>query len=255
MKIYIEYLILDNLSANVCILTATLRAMKRFCRKNVTVASIVATLIGIIYPLLDLSVIADFLFKITASLLVLFFSNSHTNFEEFFKEWVLFLTFSFILGGFMTMILNILKVDVSSEGMTFIILSSCVVLLKIGKAITVFFKTRYCLSTFVILGGVRAKAMWDTGNCLSAENGSPVHVVSPDLRGIKCQDTGRKINVSTVSGSYMAELYHAESLRVCDEDKLCLSNVYFVYSAQRLTDVKIILNAGAKPTQSYGNQG
>lgn len=249
MEIYVEYLVLDNLSANACILAATLHAVKRLNARRVIAGSITGAVIGLIYPLLNLTVIADVLFKLTSSALIVILSNFRANFSEFLREWVLFFVFTFIFGGFFSAVLNILNFEKTSLGLTFALTLSGAILVVLGRALVRIFTTRRLMDVEVNIGGIKALARWDTGNGLTTLDGAPVHVLSPDLRIERARPTGRQIEVRTVSGDYTAELMQIDELTVISDEPCRAQKAYFVYAKHDMGAVKVILNVGLKGCQ------
>ena len=246
MEIYIEYLVLDNMISNACILYATLRMVGRFRLKRVVVGTMVATVIGTVYPLLDLSQLGDFLFKIITSAIIVIFLDFGSNIAEFFKEWILFYIISFILGGLLSAILNTLGIRQTSDGLTFLTILSGLALLGMARALLKILAGFGRTRQDVLLGGKRLTGIWDTGNGLFTHDGRPIHVVSAEVEGISCRPTGRSVEVKTVAGAYYSELYVSDGFTVFGSHSLRQDSAYFVYSKQSLGAIQVVLNEGAK---------
>lgn len=252
MEIYIEYLILDNLSANACIVWATLYAVKRLRTARVITGSVVACVIGVIYPLLNLNVLGEFLFRILGSVVIITFCDFGSKFVIFFKEWVLFYIFSFIFGGFLTAILNMLKVQPDQVGLTFLLIVGGVFTVIIVRCACVIFRTRSRATVDVEIGKSRVRGAWDSGNLLRTLDGKPVHVISPDVEVPCARDTGRVITVTTVHGTTENKLMTVRNMCVFDDEKVVCDVAYFVYASRALVGAKVVLNEGIK--LNYGGR-
>lgn len=245
MEIYLEYLVLDNLVANAFIIDANLRVHKRFKRSNLVIGSAVATLIGVVYPLLKLTEFTDVLFKLLSSVVIVIFSCRDLTLREFFSHFLFFYIFSFIYGG---AVLAFSGGKYSShEGLTAVIGLAGILLLYLKRQITRFFSMRGRLSVSVKICGEELRAIWDTGNNLMTEEGYPVIVLSSDLISkINYMDTGRTFLVRTVSGEYCTKLLRLDNISVSDDALFYAENVYFVFSKDVLGSYKVILNEGIK---------
>ena len=195
---------------------ATLYAVKRLKTTRVVIGSVVACAIGVIYPLLDMGVTGEFLFRILSSIVIITFADFGSKFVIFFKELVLFYIFSFIFGGFLTAILNMLKVQPDQVGLTFLLIVGGVFTVIIVRCACVIFRTRSRATVDVKIGRSRVRGAWDSGNLLRTLDGKPVHVISPDVEVSGATDTGRVITVTTVHGTTENKLMTVRNMHVFD---------------------------------------
>ena len=246
MEIYVEYLILDNFMANAFILDATLRVNKRYKRSALLRGSLVATAIGLVYPLLMLSPILDAAFKLFSSVLIVISSCKSFTMHEFMAHLVFFYVFSFIYGGFVLAITGG-RSYITSEGLSAILGAGGLALLYIKRQITRFFSLRGRLSVKTQISNGEYLAIWDTGNNLVTSEGFPVIVLSPDIKGaVEFLETDRNFMVKTVSGEYETKLNKLENMSVLDDNTMSFGTVYFIFSENVLDNYKVILNERLK---------
>lgn len=100
MKIYIEYVLLDNAIINFLILLCVAKCLHYKHKKIMLIlASIVGAIVAIILPLFNLNQLMQIPFKIALGVIMLLICFKFKSFKNFLIGFLAFVSFTFLMGG------------------------------------------------------------------------------------------------------------------------------------------------------------
>lgn len=106
MTVYVDVVLLENISMNYIILLATsLIGNRKISFLKVLMASFIGGLYSIVNYVIDISLFANMIFKIIISIIMIQIAFSNRNFKTFFKQLMLFYLVSLTFGGAAFMLL------------------------------------------------------------------------------------------------------------------------------------------------------
>ncbi len=117
MKVFIEYVVIDNLVMDYLLLKFTALLLKiKYKKAMLFLGAIIGTLGAVLIPLLSLPDNLAFLIKIALGLLITFVAVSHKTAFLYFKFFNIFLLLTFLMGGAIIGALSIMGVEYTAEG-------------------------------------------------------------------------------------------------------------------------------------------
>ena len=121
MVVYIEYAILDNVIINYLLLSVT----NKICNLNVNFkkiffSSVVATIFSILKPLVTLNNILAILLKLIMGCVIICILYKFKKFKHFLCVYLIFLSVTFLFGGFVIGILSIFNIKYTQSGLIFL---------------------------------------------------------------------------------------------------------------------------------------
>ena len=252
MQVYIEYAILDNLIINTIILCLTsfcLRLKISFWR--LFLAVLIGTTITIIMPLYIVKF--EMIVKIATGLIMCLICCTAKSFRSNITYIIVFLTTTFVIGGFCFFIIYLLGGD--SENLpvplSIITLLIAVYVYFLSKAIKVFYSKKklhnYIYSVKIKNNNncVKIKAFLDTGNRLT-DNKKPIVIINQKTFEKLCNvklsyillykdlskiNNAHYINYNTISGQ--------DKLLVFSVDEFVVENKSTIRSENLLLGVSI----------------
>ncbi len=193
MEVYIEYVLMDNLIINYLILLLTKKTINLSVKKiNTLLSNVMATTFAVIMPLINLSGVLLFLYKILVGIIVVLIFQKPKNLKMFIVTFLIFISYTFMLGGFVYAITLMLNLKTTNNG---IFIAGCeipmsLLVLVFAIYVWVMFKTiqsvkkQNTINKFVyeVVLNVKGekfflKAFLDTGNSLYVNN-APIVVIS-----------------------------------------------------------------------------
>ena len=118
MTVYIEYAILDNLIIDAIIIYLVALSMHTtFRRLNVILTLTQGITYAIITPFITASVFFVAVIKIAYSVLMVLSLCKHANFKHFLITYLLFISYTFVLGGACFALLNIFSIPYNQNGL------------------------------------------------------------------------------------------------------------------------------------------
>lgn len=100
MKIYVEYVILDNIIINlIIILLTSLILSKKYDKMRIATADLFGTACAVALPFLKTSIWLLIPFKIVVGLLMVAILKKYANYREYLTTFAVFLTMTFLMGG------------------------------------------------------------------------------------------------------------------------------------------------------------
>lgn len=246
MEVYIEYVLMDNLIINYLILLLTKKTINLSVKKiNTLLSNVIATTFAVIMPLINLSGVLLFLYKILVGIIVVLIFQKPKNLKMFILTFLIFISYTFMLGGFVYAITLMLNLKTTNNG---IFIAGCeipmsLLVLVFAIYVWVMFKTiqsvkkQNTINKFVyeVVLNVKGekfflKAFLDTGNSLYVNN-APIVVISANtflkmfkdinyqklmLKKITDNDISgaEYINVSSVNASNKMLIFPIDNLEI-----------------------------------------
>lgn len=190
MEVYIEYVILDNLIIDSILIYLTNLTMRTKINKyRLFTASVVGTIFAIFLPFLKINNIVLIFVKLLVGLfIVLIFSK--LKLKDILLNYIIFITYTFMMGGLCFGILYLLNSNVSINGLivyNFNIPISIIILLifiyflimkKFIKYRKNILNLTYPVEIFKDNKSIKLNGFLDTGNQIYDEFGNPIIVIS-----------------------------------------------------------------------------
>lgn len=118
MEVYIEYVLIDNMVINLILLFLTKTLLKLNVKKsNMLLSAFVGTLFAFVMPFLTLGSMMLFFLKICIAVIILSFLKRYKSALEFFVTFFTFVTFTFLFGGIIFALLDLLNAKTSNSGL------------------------------------------------------------------------------------------------------------------------------------------
>ena len=100
MDIYIEYVIIDNFVIDFCIILLMLKTLGlRVSKIRIILSSAIGTVLAIVLPLFKIYDIIAFFVKLILSVAMIFTASSYKSKKQCFYAFLLFYTYTFVMGG------------------------------------------------------------------------------------------------------------------------------------------------------------
>ena len=213
MIVYIEYVIIDNVIIDYLLLKCTFSITNTlFNKKRLVLGALFGALIALLYPLTERLFFINLLVKIMGGLVIMLIANVYQNRRAFYVNFAVFFMLTFLTGGAITGIFNLLGVSLNSEfsiGLMF--LPVILVISAVTSAIKSIYKNKevrayvYKVQLIKDKKSITVNGFLDTGNALFDEK-SPVIVCGKklflSLVGENLFDSKlKKITVCTINGS------------------------------------------------------
>lgn len=195
MVVYIEYVLIDNLVINFLLFLFTSNILKLNVKKTkMFYCSLLGAGFALIMPMLTFFGIVLFLFKIFVGVLLVSLLKKYNGLKEFFASLLTFLTATFMFGGLIYFVLDLLNAKTTNSGlliynfqlpMGFIILIIYFYSYFMFELIKNFYK-RKTVNNFIYEVSIKnkektvfIKAFLDTGNRLiDNETNKPVIIIN-----------------------------------------------------------------------------
>lgn len=236
MTVYIEYVLIDNFFIDYALLKCTFSIMgKHTGRVRLILCALLGSIIALVYPLISGVAVLSTIIKILTGLLLTLLSAKYNGIKDYFYCTLLFFLLTFLAGGTVIGIMQILGLNYSTK--TFIAIGFLPVLL-IVKGLASFIKELYkrkgvikCVYPIEIyVEGflIKANGFMDTGNNLY-HNDAPCIVCGKAffkriIKGIKGLPRLDKISVKTVTGEGQMTLIKLSTLKIYHGNKWHIHN-------------------------------
>ena len=188
MTVYIEYVIIDNVIIDYLLLKATFVFTGFSFRKcRLFLCAFLGAIISLVFPLVEINGLIHTSLKIMSGMLIILLANNYKSFNAFFKCAIVFFLLTFLSGGAVTGIYNLLGISLGTESVVAsVILPVYLVLKLLSKTIIYLCKrvdvVKFCYDVELTHNDktIKAKGFLDTGNNLYDKE-SPVILCSSGL--------------------------------------------------------------------------
>lgn len=253
MEIYIEYLLIDNLIINSLIIYLTSRLCGfKISKFRMFLVSLFATMFSFIFPYFyNFSFGVLFLFKLFAGFIITLTLKKHKSVLGLIVCFLLFITSTFLVGGFVYGLINILGFSTSVNGLLInnfeipmgtIVLVLCLYIFLLNKLIK-YIKNKclhsseyFDVSVCVLNKIYKMHALYDTGNSLydNISNKPIVMISSKFFKKIinsinyykkdqivlyKKLKNMHYVDVKTISGCDNVLVFEIDTLNIFKKDK------------------------------------
>ena len=195
MEIYIEYVLIDNTVINFLIILFTKKILKLDVKnRNILICSLLGAAFSFLIPYLSFYNILLFLFKLFVGVLLVSLLKKYHSYKEFFVTFFTFISSTFLFGGLVFFILDVINAKTTSSGvliyeyqmpMGLIILIIYLYAYFMFQLIRNFYKRKlvnnYLFNVAVKLGqkSFNTTAFLDTGNRLTdSVSGKPIVIIN-----------------------------------------------------------------------------
>ena len=185
MTVYIEYVLLDNIIIDYLLLKATFAiTCKKVSRGRLFLCAVLGAVIALIYPLIETVAIILTAIKLLGGLLIVLLSACFDGAKDFYVSLVLFYLLTFVSGGAITGVFNLLNLSPSKEiSVAVMFLPVYVVIKSIISVVKFLYRKKNIISNVIKVemtlfnNTISALGFMDTGNCLT-DGLEPVIVIS-----------------------------------------------------------------------------
>ena len=188
MEVYIEYVIIDNVVIDYLLMKAAFTVIgKKYGKGRLFICSVLGAGAALVFPLLNFNALLTAVIKILVGASLTLFAAKYKNIKEYLFITSVFLLFTFISGGFVTALYELLQIPFSEEisiGLVIIPVYFCVKICT--ETVKNIYKRRSVLRSVVdaelFANGnrLKVKGLIDTGNALYYK-GTPVIVANYDV--------------------------------------------------------------------------
>lgn len=235
MKIYLEYVIIDNLVMDYLLLNLSAKICRlKFNKLRLILGAIIGTIGAILFPLITIDSKYLFLLKIMLGMLICLVAINHQKIGEYIKFFNVFLLSTFILGGSVFAVLYLFGISVQDYAQAKIIpvglsiLIAVIISLITKKIITKTYnglitqKFKYnCIikKDFAVL---KVEGYFDSGNMLLDEiSGLPItlckqKVINKLVKKGACFPSPREIKIGTALNVGKLKLYPIDCLLIAN---------------------------------------
>lgn len=234
MSVYIEYVILDNFIIDYIILYAAAKTLKLNSKwYRLTLGSAVGTVLAVLLPLLRLGSALTLLIKLSTGLIMVA-AVCPLRLKKFIISYILFVTYTFVLGGCIIGVLFMLNADIYSAaslnydyevpaglmaGICFIYIMLLIKLCRyIERRKNVYPYIRK-IKLFYSGGEFLSSGFIDSGNRLYDSEGSPIMIINQNL-------AQKMINQETLNnlflGTYSGDEFTKKEFRTTQNRNSCM---------------------------------
>lgn len=239
MEVYVELAIAENFCMDYTLLYCAKLASKNLAGfKRIAVGASLGAAFAVILPLFNIPLWASIILKIVSGVLLCLVSGKFKNFKGFLKFTLIFLGFTFLLGGALIGIFSLAGIKYQSGGG--FILSSVPIGIPLFGALVLIIVARKIAKKLakgarvnvgckIFSGGesVEIAGFFDSGNRVY-HLGCPVSVI-PESAAKKIVDVERikeGVKIHTVAGSKKIKVFTADKIEISKEGGLrVLKNV------------------------------
>ncbi|MBQ7348956.1 MAG: sigma-E processing peptidase SpoIIGA [Clostridia bacterium] len=268
MIVFIEYVLLDNLVIDYLLLKTTFAVLKMPINKmRLIFVSLFGAGFSLVYPLIQIHTFLLFLIKFLFGLLMVLLSRKFKNTKEYYVSAVIFLTLTFLTGGALIGIYNLLGLNYSSEISIAVMFIPAYTVLKIAKEVILYIYNRknvvkyfYDVEIFAFNVAVKAQGFLDTGN-LAYDDGFPIVFVTSKLCK-KFFDGGmfpklKAVTINTINGETRKLCFKCEKLVIINQGienifnnvTVCVTNKLSVGGAEVILHPALFEVDNVKSTQ------
>lgn len=256
MTIYVEYVIIDNLTINALLLILTKHLLKLKSSKfDICLSPIIGTIVALISPLLPN--IINLLIKIPLALLMIIIAFKITNFKKLLISFLTFLSCTFVFGGAVLGFMEILGIKFSVNNVIeyqykipvgFVICVATIMFVCI-KNISKYISNKSSLSKFVYAAEIEYKgksanvsAFLDSGNKIMVE-GKPVCIINFRTFNMLCPETGlTDILMKNTSKLKQFEYIEVESIGNSKQKLLSFDADFIKINEKTTKNIKLALS-------------
>lgn len=260
MKVYIEYVILNNLAINACLLYWTATVLRRDCKFfRIFFASVIGTIGSVFTPYINGGWYIAL--KICLPFLMCIFVVKHKNFKSYLASVGVMIGFTATLGGMVQLLFNlgktdfIMQIDPSSGWLSAILAITCIILtffikLVLHRINKTKRKLVYECDVELKLGGksFQGTGYIDSGNKLYAKAGSPVIFI--DSKFLDIDEIGKKklktktVQIYTVNAKSEIDTFKLDEVIVTSGNKVsCYDNIYGSIATNNFNGFSVLLHS------------
>lgn len=214
MTLFIEYVILDNMTIDYLLLSLVGVVSKdnlKFYRK--IIACIVGTLFAIFLPYIAKFRMIAIVYKLVCALLMILILKKHKSFRNYLKDLLMLLFFTFLFGGVLIGILTMLNIEYTTTG--FILYNFE---LPIGVFLIIFYIGFWLLRKIINALNRQLKLNNFTYNIKLIDNANVVQGIGYFDSGNMICKNGQAVNI--ISSELFFKLYQNYTI-----DKLLFRNI------------------------------
>ena len=235
MVVFIEYVLIDNFFIDYLLLKTTFFIMNLTVKKSrLVVSAFLGALFSLAFPIINLANVLTLILKILVGLTLVMISYKFTDFRSYYVSCVVFLTLTFLTGGAIIGVYNLIGIKYSTEISIAVMILPVYILLKLGVAVIKFLYVKrhtvnltYEVEIFALGNTVKASGFLDTGNFLY-DGFSPTIVISKRLFEILLKSGSlteiKKQKIATVNGEQEKISFKCDKLVIKDRGELNIFN-------------------------------
>ena len=247
MTVYIEYVIINNVIIDYLMLKATfVLTGNPIVKRRLFLCAFLGGVVALVYPALEINQTILTIVKIMAGLLIVLLASEYKSAKSFYITAVIFFFYTFLTGGVIIGVFNLLNIPYQTEFIVAIIVLPVYLVLRMCGEVVKYFYKRKTVSNFLYdielsksTKSVKAKGFLDTGNNLF-DGDNPVilcdkhlakKLLESQLKDIKF----KRLEVFTATGSRQnlafnldrLVLYKSGKAHIFENVTVCISHLNF----------------------------
>ncbi|MBQ4097779.1 MAG: sigma-E processing peptidase SpoIIGA [Clostridia bacterium] len=212
MKVYIEYVLIDNFLIDYLLLKATFAITgKPVERKRLFLCAFLGAVFALVLPLVEGVAVLGVLYKLFSGLLIVILAEKTFSFRSFYINALVFFLLTFLAGGAITGVFSILGIDYTSEVSIALMFLPVGIFIKGVLTVVRYFSKRKTLAGFyydveitLFDERIKVRGFMDSGNTVY-DGVSPVVFVNKKLAKTLIKNNIikagiKKIMIQTVAG-------------------------------------------------------
>ncbi len=212
MTVYIEYVIINNLVIDFLLLKATFifTGIPYFGRR-LFLCAFLGACVALVFPFVETNGLILISLKIMSGLLILLLANNYKSFNAFFKCAIVFFLLTFLSGGAVTGIYNLLGIPLGTESVVATVLLPVYFIIKLTRKTIIYLSKRvntqkfcYEAQLFFKDKSIKAKGFLDTGNSLYDGDNAVILCSSKFIKEFLGESIAtvkfKKLKLSTLAG-------------------------------------------------------
>lgn len=236
MIVYIEYVLIDNFVIDYLMLKATFTTTgKRYKKGRLFLCAFLGAIIALVFPLIKVHSVILIAIKVLSGILIILISNDYQKKKDFYVHALLFFGYTFLTGGVIIGVFNILGLNYSSEISialmvipVYFVLSACIHVIKFIYRRKDVLRAVYDVEILAYGIVLKGRGFLDTGNGLFdgdnpvifCEKGFAKRFFDGHLGQIKL----KKITVNTVNGSAQKIAFQIDEIKIYIDGKPNIHN-------------------------------
>lgn len=231
MRVYIEYVLIDNFLIDYTLLKAAFALTKTHASgARLFFASLFGAVFALFYPMIESVTAVAVPYKIATGLFVVLIAAKTFTFRSYYINVLAFFLFTFLTGGALIGIFSLLKIPLSGEVFIALIFVPVYFIIKGTTVIIKYFYRKKSVDGFIYRAEVKngktiekVKGFLDSGNTMFRD-GQPVIFCVKSLAkklvyGAPLNTEIKRLTVKTVAGESRKTAFVLEQLKIYIKDE------------------------------------
>lgn len=254
MTVYIEYVLIDNflidymlISLTLCILNVPIK------RWRIIISSIFASAIALVFPLITSFKLIVGILKLLTGYLIVTIATPKIEGKKLYAIYLVFLAFTFALGGILIGIYSIFSLDYNNELFVSLAFLPCYVIIRFIKSLLIHFNQHKNIQNYLCEVEIasnekvlRLKGLLDSGNGAYNKNSPVIFIARKKAMeffiDINFYKSLQKIKIYTVNGEKEKIGFIIDEIKIYFLDKVNIFNNVTACIIKDISSYDVILH-------------